>query len=169
MLYLREANIEDIEKEYEYIRDLPLDENGFVNRFHGLSFEEFRDVVLPRYINHAKGIDLPENRSPQIELFLWDDDKIVGLFRLRYNLTKSLIEGAGHIGYGIKKEYRGRGYATKGLEMTIKKAWKIISEDEIYMSVNKYNIASLRTQIKNGAYIHHENEEQYFTRIKNNL
>ena len=28
MLYLKEANFEDAEKEYEYIRDLPEDENG---------------------------------------------------------------------------------------------------------------------------------------------
>lgn len=36
---------------------------------------------------------------------------------------------------------------------------------EVYMSVNKDNPASLRVQIKNGAYIHHENEKEYFTRI----
>jgi hypothetical protein len=33
------------------------------------------------------------------------------------------------------------------------------------MSVNKDNPASLKVQIKNGAYIHHENETEYFTRI----
>ena len=36
---------------------------------------------------------------------------------------------------------------------------------EVYMSVNKDNPASLRVQIKNGAYIHHENKTEYFTRI----
>ncbi len=36
---------------------------------------------------------------------------------------------------------------------------------EVYMSVNKDNPASLRVQIKNGAYIHHDNEKEYFTRI----
>ena len=36
---------------------------------------------------------------------------------------------------------------------------------EVYMSVNKDNQASLRVQIKNGAYIHHENEKEYFTRV----
>ncbi len=34
------------------------------------------------------------------------------------------------------------------------------------MSVDKNNYASLHIQIKNGAYIHHETEEELFTRIK---
>ena len=40
-----------------------------------------------------------------------------------------------------------------------------MSIHEVYMSVHKNNPASLRVQIKNGAYIHHENETEYFTRI----
>ena len=60
----------------------------------------------------------------------------------------------------------GKGYATEGLRLTIQKAWEIIDEDEIYMSVNKNNPASLRVQIKNGAYIHHEDDKEFYTRIK---
>ncbi len=41
-----------------------------------------------------------------------------------------------------------------------------IPEDEIYMSVHKDNPASLKVQLKNGAYIHHENDKEYYTRIK---
>ncbi len=31
MLYLKAANFDDISKEYEFIKDLPRDENGFTN------------------------------------------------------------------------------------------------------------------------------------------
>ena len=41
-----------------------------------------------------------------------------------------------------------------------------IEEDEIYMSVNKNNPYSLKTQLNCGAYIFIENEDHYFTRIK---
>ena len=41
-----------------------------------------------------------------------------------------------------------------------------LPEDEIYMSVHKDNPVSLKTQLKNGAYIQHENDKEYFTRIK---
>ena len=42
----------------------------------------------------------------------------------------------------------------------------MIREDEIYMSVHKDNPASLKVQMKNGAYIHHEDEQEIYTRIK---
>ena len=79
---------------------------------------------------------------------------------------KTVANGAGHIGYGIKKEFRGKGYAAEGLKLTIEKAWTIIREDGVYMSVRKDNPASLKVQIKNGAYIHHEDEQEFYTRIK---
>jgi len=166
MLYLKAVNWEDIEKEYLYIASLPTDENGFTNPNAGVSREDFENVVLPRFINHSKGLDLPEGYVPCTEFFLWNDNEIVGLFRIRHELNDFLREGAGHIGYGIKKEYRGKGYATKGLALTIEKAREIIKEDEIYMSVHKDNPASLQVQLKNGAYIHHEDDKEYYTRIK---
>lgn len=166
MICLKEANNEDIEKEYEFIKDLPENENGFENENHGCSREEFENDILPRYINYSKGLGLSEGHVPQTMFFLWDDNDIVGLFKLRHYLVESLINGAGHIGYGIK-EYRGKGYATEGLRLTIEKARKTVPEDEIYMSVHKNNPASLKVQLKNGAYIHHEDEEEFYTRIKN--
>lgn len=166
MLYLKEANLEDIEKEYEFVTNTPEDENGFTNPNFGCSYEEFQFKILPGYMNHSKGIDLKEGYVPETQFFLWDDDVIVGLFRIRHYLNDFLANGAGHIGYGIKKEYRGKGYASEGLKLTIEKAWTMIPEDEIYMSVHKDNPSSLRVQLKNGAYIHHEDEKEYFTRIK---
>lgn len=121
---------------------------------------------MPRYINYSKGIDLPEGYVPSTEYFLWSDDKIVGVFRIRHYLNDLLKNGAGHVGYGIRKQYRGKGYATEGLRLTIEKAWEIIREEEIYMSVYKNNPASLQVQKKNGAYIHHEDDEEFYTRIK---
>ena len=97
---------------------------------------------------------------------MWDDDEIVGLFKVRKKLNDSLREGAGHIGYGIIKKYRNKGYATRGLKLVIELIKDEIEEDEIYMSVNKNNPYSLKTQLNCGAYIFIENEDHYFTRIK---
>lgn len=166
MLYLKEANWEDIEKEYEFITNFPENENGFTNPDCGVSREEFETSVIPRYMNYSKGICLSTGHVPSTNYFLWEDDIIVGLFRIRHELNDALRNGAGHIGFGIKKEYRGKGYATEGLKLLIEKAREIIKEDEIYLSVRKSNPASLRVQQKNGAYIHHEDENRYYTRIK---
>ena len=39
MLYLKEANIDDMQKEYEVITRIPFDENGFTNEYENCSFE----------------------------------------------------------------------------------------------------------------------------------
>ena len=148
------------------ITSIPEDENGFVNKFYNVSFEDFVNEVISTCENQSKGIDLKPNRVPQNYYFIWDDDEIVGLFKVRKKLNDSLREGAGHIGYGIIKKYRNKGYATSGLKLVIELIKDEIEEDEIYMSVNKDNTYSLKTQLNCGAYIFTENEDQYFTRIK---
>ena len=70
------------------------------------------------------------------------------------------------LNFGIAKKYRNKGYAAKGLGMLIEIAKDIVPEDELYMACYKTNEASLKTQMKYGAYIHHEDEIDYFTRIK---
>lgn len=166
MLFIKKANYEDIEKEYEFIKQLPKDENGFTNPNFGCSFEEFKNNILQAYIDHAAGKKLVNGHVPSTQYFLWNDDEIVGLFRVRHYLNDFLANGPGHIGYGIKKEYRGMGYASEGLRLVLLEARNIIKENEIYLSVHKDNPASLRVQIKNGAIIHHEDEREFFTRIK---
>ena len=54
MIYLKEANMEDAEKEYEFITQLPEDENGFMNQYYGCSYEEFVNKILPGYIEHRE-------------------------------------------------------------------------------------------------------------------
>lgn len=166
MLYLKEANFEDIDKEYEAISKMPKNENGFFNDFYGVSREEFKNNALSKMINRAKGIDLQEDDVAKTYYFLWDDNIIVGLFKIRHYLNNRIRNYGGHIAYGILKEYRKKGYATKGLELAIEEARKIIKEDEIYLHCRLTNTASLKVQLKNGAKLHHKNEKGYFTRIK---
>ena len=166
MFYIKEANLEDIEKEYLFVRDMPVDENGFTNQWHGVSREDFERVALPSMLDFQKGENLPEGYVPETFLFLWEDDEIVGQFRIRHYLCESLRVGAGHIGYFIKKEFRGKGYGTEGLRLTLQVARDIIPEDEFYLRVNKDNPASLKVMLKNGGYIKAEDENKYYVRIK---
>ncbi len=166
MLYLKEANYDDIEKEYLFVRDMPIDENGLTNKWNGISREDFGNKALPEMINFSKGINLPEGLVPETFLFLWDDKEIVGQFRIRHYLCESLRIGGGHIGYFIKKEFRGKGYAKDGLKLTLDIARTIIPEDEIYLRVNKNNPASLKVMIHNGGYIKKEDDTKYYVRIR---
>ena len=111
MLIIKSANFEDIDKEWLFQCDIPVDENGFLNDYHGISREDF-DNALETMIAQSKGEKLPEGYVPQTVYYLWDDDNIVGTFHFRHYLCQSLIEGSGHIGYYIAPEYRGKGYAS---------------------------------------------------------
>ncbi len=47
MLYLKKANKEDALKEWAFVRDMPEDENGLTNRWHGITLEAFESEALP--------------------------------------------------------------------------------------------------------------------------
>lgn len=165
MIYIKKLNLEDIEKEYQFLQEFP-SENGFNNKQQHLSFEYFLNQEFPMLINHARGINLPTGFVPYTIYFLWKDDLIVGLFKFRHYLNDHLKEGSGHIGFGIHPKYRNQGYATKGLNLLLHEIKPILLEDEIYMCCYKDNDASKKVQINNGAYFHHEDEDDAFYRIK---
>lgn len=167
MLYLKKANYEDLVQEWEFVRDIPVDENGFGNKWHGCSRETFETEAMEEMLRFSKGENLPEGFVPETFLFLWDDNTIVGQFRIRHHLCESLRTGGGHIGYYIAKEYRGRGYATEGLRLTLEIARSIVPEEEFYLRVNRNNPASLHVMQKNGGRIVAEDKEKYYVRIPN--
>ena len=159
--------MDDAEKEWRFVRDMPVDENGLTNSWHGVSREEFLFRALPDMLRFSRGIGLPDWMVPETFLFLWDGDEIVGQFRIRHHLNDALRQGAGHIGYFIAKEYRGRGYGAEGLRQTLEYARAIVPESELYLRVNRDNPASLRVMLKNGGRIVGGNDEKLFVRIAN--
>lgn len=167
MVYLKEANYEDIEKEWLFVRSMPKDENGLTNDWTDVSREVFEKEALPEMIRFSKGEGLPDGFVPETFLFLWDNDEIVGQFRIRHYLCESLRTGSGHIGYGIGKEFRGKGYATEGLRLTLEIARNIVFENEFYLRLEKDNKASLRVMEKNGGRIVDTDDEHLYVRIPN--
>ena len=163
---LRKINKEDAQAQWEYTTALPADENGLTNPYHGVSFQEYRDTVLPTLISYEHPVNMPDWFVPETFYYLWDEGTLVGEFRIRHYLTEALRNGAGHIGYSIRRDARGKGYGTIGLMLTLQFARQIVLEEEIYLRVNKDNIASQRVMQKNGAYQTGEDAEHYFFRIR---
>lgn len=162
---LRKLNLQDAKAQWEYTTNLPEDENGLTNSYHGVSYEEYIETVVPKLISYEHPNGMPDWFVPETYYYLWDGDKLVGEFRIRHYLTETLRNGAGHIGYSVKKDYRGKGYGTVGLKLTVEIAKMIIPENEIYLRVNKDNTASQRVMIKNGAYKAKEDDGHYYMRI----
>lgn len=166
MIYLKEANNDDLDKQYEVLTSVPKEENGFTNPDSGCTYEEYVNDILPYYFTQKQGINLKPGFVPNTHYYLWDDEKIVGYFRFRHYLNDFLRDGPGHIGYCILREYRGKGYGSEGLRLCIEEVKDKVLEDELYLSVLKSNPASLKMMLKNGGYIHHEDDEEYYVRIK---
>ena len=166
MIELRKMNYEDIVEQWKYVAALPANENGLTNQYEGVSFDEYRDTVLPKLMMHENPINMPDWFVPVTYYYLWDDNTLIGEYRIRHYLTDALKTGAGHIGYSIKKEFRGKGYGTKGLALTLEFAKKIVPEEEIYLRVLKTNIPSFKAVCNNGGYVTEENDTYYLMRIK---
>lgn len=164
-MYIKPANFEDIEKEWLFQRSIPADENGFINDYCGISRDDF-DEAIDTIIAQSEGRKLPDGYVPQTVYYLWEGDNIVGTFHFRHYLCESLAEGAGHIGYWIAPEYRGKGCGKTGLKLLIDEIKDAVKENEIYLRVNRDNPASLKVMLDNGGYIHHEDDEKYYVRIK---
>lgn len=166
MLELRKMNLQDIKEQWEYVTALPKDENGLTNPYEGITFEEYEATVLSELMMHENPVGMPEWFVPETYYYLWDEQVLVGEYRIRHYLTEALKIGAGHIGYSIKKEFRGRGYGSKGLALALDLAREIVPEDEIYLRVLKSNIPSFKAISSNGAYIAGEDETHYLMRVK---
>ena len=168
MVELRKINTKDAYAQWQYAAALPADENGLTNPYYGVSYDEYISKVLPELISYEHPVHMPDWFVPETYYYLWDEGRLVGEFRIRHHLTEALRNGAGHIGYSIKRDERGKGYGTAGLKLTLLEAKKIVPEDEIYLRVNKDNIASQKVMLKNGGKIVGEDEGHFFVRIQKN-
>ena len=162
---LREINVQDSVAQWEFVTSLPADENGFTNPYHGISYDDYLKNALPTLISYKHPVNMPEWFVPESFFYLWDKDCLLGEFRIRHRLSEALRKGAGHIGYSIRKDERGKGYGTAGLKLAIEIAKDIISEEEIYLRVNKDNIASQKVMLNNQARLVGEDKTHFFMRI----
>ena len=166
MIYIKKANLDDIEEEFIFMNKLPFVETGFRNFFYGISREEFRETCLEYQINLSLLTEPKGQILPMTTYYLWLDNTIIGIFTVIHELNEHQRERDGHIAYAVLREYRGKGYASEGLRLVIEDAKNYIKEDEIYLHTTRDNQASLKVMLNNGAYIAKENEFEYFTRIK---
>ena len=167
MLYLKEAGTGDREGEWRFLCSVPENDHGLMNRWHGISQNEYENEVLAVLIRYAKGIGLPEGHVPETYYFLYDGDTIVGLFKIRHCLNEALRNGAGHIGYYIAPSYRGKGFASEGLHLALLEAGKLAAEDEILLRTGNDNRASLRVMLKNHGQIRKQDEENVYVAFPN--
>lgn len=93
--------------------------------------------------NMRLGINLPKGRVPATFFIAEVDGQLVGRASIRHELNTYLFNYGGHIGYGVRPEYRGRGYATEILRQSLIYI-RELGVSEVLMTCFDENIASAR-------------------------
>jgi predicted acetyltransferase len=100
---------------------------------------------FPAYVEFlrlaSRGIDLPEDCVPYQTYWLIDGGEIVGISRLRPQLTPQAEKNDGHIGYDVAPSYRRKGYATALLRMVLLEARRL-GLDRVIVTCATSNVPS---------------------------
>lgn len=94
-----------------------------------------------------------------------DNNKLIGLLSIRYDLPKRLVDLYGHIGYGVRPRERRKGYATKMLKYALLECKKLGMESVILGCYND-NIGSVKTITNNGGLLIRKEENRNYYEIK---
>lgn len=153
---LREANKED-EKEIlqmyeEYLKAEPIDG---IDTFEGIrDFEHLEKMNYDEWLedlefNKDKS-NLPEYYSSHtLYLAVNEEEKIVGAIGLRWEEVEILMTYGGLIGYSIRPQERGKGYASDMLKQGLD-IFRTTGKEKILITCKDFNIASRKVIEKNG-------------------
>jgi predicted acetyltransferase len=93
--------------------------------------------------------ELAPGRVPAAYWWIADDGQYAGAITLRYRLNDKLLDGGGHIGYGVRPSARRRGLATWALGAVLERA-RERGMERVLVSCDDGNAASARTIERNG-------------------
>jgi predicted acetyltransferase len=93
--------------------------------------------------------DITPDRVPATFWWIVEDSTYLGAVTLRHALNDKLLEGGGHIGYGVRPSARGRGIATWALGAVLDKA-RERGMGRVLVTCDDDNVASARTIEHNG-------------------
>ncbi len=145
----------DLSMENEYIKYHASWQNEeFIPMSANMQSRDFKDYVV-----HLKSMqtDPPRLLVPSTTLFLIneEDKEILGAIDIRHFLNDGLLKNGGHIGYGIKKEHRGKKLAEKMVKLS-KPILEELKLEEVLICCDKENKASDKTLINLNAELENE-------------
>lgn len=106
-------------------------------------------------LQSQKSIAQNTESAPSTTFWLVNDNKILGVSRLRHYLVPQSVKEGGHIGYDVPPSFRQNGYATLLLKLTLEKA-KGLGLQRALVTCDSDNIASSKVITKNGGVFENE-------------
>ena len=89
--------------------------------------------------NMRLGIDLPKGRVPATFLIAEVAGELIGRASIRHELNTFLFNYGGHIGYGVRPQFRRRGYATEILRQSLEDI-RALGVDDVLLTCFDENV-----------------------------
>ena len=159
MLELRELSANDGRDVYDLLQQMPAEENGLLNKAHGLTYDEYKAWLVKKCAEAAQEGLVDGWKVPSTTYWLYTDGVPAGFGNVRHFLTDALCRVGGNIGYGIAPRFRGRGYGNELLRLLLEKARGFGIECAL-VTIQLDNLASQAVALFNGGVIAEKNDER---------
>ena len=133
----------------ELLDDLDGGENGF-----GGTPVHSGEVTLVEYLQRCCDMPDPAKLRPGLvpQTMFWaldDNGDAVGIVRLRHYLNDDLRIRGGHVGYYVRRDQRGKGYAKQMLRLALDEL-RQLGEQRVLITTDLDNVRSMRVIEANG-------------------
>lgn len=130
-------------REFEMFQT-PYDIREVVNSHRFSDFDEYKRSCEDKRL----GTGLTSGYVPSTCLWLIENDKFVGIFDIRHNLTDKLKISGGHIAYAVIPSERKKGLAYQGLKLCCRYAHDVLGIKDALLTCHSDNVASYKTMKK---------------------
>ena len=138
----------------EYMQEHYDNKENSISASLGLPASEYTDWVEKIQRNSLVG---DEQWGKSLLYLCFDNNKLIGLLSIRYELPENLTKIYGDIGYGVRPSERNKGYATMMLQYALS-VCRNKGMTKVILGCYKDNIASAKTIQKNGGILTEEND-----------
>lgn len=146
-MILRPLGMNDKEQAIQAHLELAVEDFHFL--LNSFAENEPWEIFIDRVNSANRDQDLPVGKVPATFLVAEVDGQIVGRVSIRHRLNEYLQQRGGHIGYGIRPEFRGRGFATEIMQGALVIA-SALGIEKALVTCDDSNIASSRVIEKCG-------------------
>ena len=163
-----EAKIKEMYEEYLKSEPIPgIDIFEGIRDFENLEKMDFEEWLEDLEKNKDEK-NLPETYSTYtLYIAVDEEENIVGAIGLRWKEVPILLKFGGFIGYSIRPKERGKGYATKMLELGLEK-FRQTDKDRVLITCKDFNIPSKKVIEKNGGIYEdsYDNKDDGYTYLR---
>ena len=142
LIFPSEKNKEDV---LDFYREIEMAGSECIGKRNSNHYEAWLEEMR----NRQAGTNLPEAYVRENFYLCYDEEKLIGVYSLKFELTDYLLHFGGHIGYAVRPSQRKKGYATAILAKGLQKA-KELGFFRVLCICDEDNIASEKTILKNG-------------------